>query len=41
MFAIGALVVGLDAILIYRRLMIHASSVQSKPDPSHAVRAQM
>jgi hypothetical protein len=41
MFAIGALVVGLDAILIYRRLMIPASSVQSKPDPSHAVRAQM
>jgi hypothetical protein len=34
-FAIAALVVGLDAILIYRRLIIPASSAQSKPDPSH------
>jgi O-antigen/teichoic acid export membrane protein len=35
MFAIGGLVVGLNAILIYRRLIIPASSAQPKPDPSH------
>jgi O-antigen/teichoic acid export membrane protein len=41
MFAIGGLAVGLDAIFIYRRLMVPASSAQSKPDPSRAVQPQM
>jgi O-antigen/teichoic acid export membrane protein len=40
-FAIGALAVGFEAIVAYRRLVVPASRVQPKSGPSHAVRAQM